>query len=90
MAGAYAAVRARQHVRADADVGAAPGVDTGRAGQEWGSWFELVGKDERLKPSMLPFFTDTFKNTLELLPKGERGQTGRRSVFVMTTLRCHI
>lgn len=49
----------------------------GPPGLEWGAWLELTHKDdERMRPSMMPFFADTFKNISDLLPKEEKEGLG--------------
>ena len=39
---------------------------------EWGGWYELTGKEDRITKSTLTFFADMFMNTPQLLPKSER------------------
>ncbi|TDL23165.1 hypothetical protein BD410DRAFT_721555, partial [Rickenella mellea] len=50
--------------------------DERTSGMEWGAWFELTGKGERITPASLAFFGDIFKSLPELIPKEERKGLG--------------
>lgn len=57
-----------------------------RPGLEWGSWLEMPREEEGggLRPSMIPFLADSFKNLPQILPKEEKSGLGARFVsFVM-------
>ena len=54
----------------------------GGGGVEWGAWFELAHKDDKLTTSSMPFFCDSFLNLPYLLPKSEPGSVGGKKRLV--------
>lgn len=55
----------------------------GGGGVEWGAWFELTDKNDRITNPSLAFLVDIFQNTPPLLPKSERvGLTSRYLVII--------
>ncbi|KAG9315955.1 thioesterase-like superfamily-domain-containing protein [Chiua virens] len=45
----------------------------GGGGTEWGAWWELLQKDDKLTASSMPFFCDSISNMPALLPESEPG-----------------
>lgn len=57
-----------------------------RPGLEWGSWLAMPCEEkDGLRPSMIPFLADSFKNLPQILPKEERKGLGARSVIAIIT-----
>lgn len=50
----------------------------GGGGVEWGAWYELTHKGDRLTTSSIPFFCDSFVNLPNLLPESEPGSVGAK------------
>lgn len=50
----------------------------GGGGTEWGAWYELTNKDDKLTTSSIPFLCDSFVNLPSLLPASEPGSTGTK------------
>ncbi|KAJ6508314.1 thioesterase-like superfamily-domain-containing protein [Mycena sanguinolenta] len=44
----------------------------GGGGLVWGAWFELIGADERITPTTIPFLADIFVNLPSLIPRDQR------------------
>ncbi len=58
-----------------------------RPGLEWGSWLEMPRELGGIRPSMIPFLADSFKNLPQILPKEERdGLEARCVVFVFLAI----
>ncbi|KIJ62533.1 hypothetical protein HYDPIDRAFT_30141 [Hydnomerulius pinastri MD-312] len=48
----------------------------GGGGTEWGAWCELTDKRDKIKPSSISFFADTFTNLPMLLPESDPNSAG--------------
>lgn len=48
----------------------------GGGGVEWGAWYELAHRDDKLTTSSIPFFCDAFVNLPILLPDSEPASMG--------------
>ncbi|KAG8214432.1 thioesterase-like superfamily-domain-containing protein [Butyriboletus roseoflavus] len=62
----------------------------GGGGVEWGAWYELAHKDDKLTTSSMPFFCDSFVNLPILLPASEPGSMGDKKRLVSSKKRRHI
>lgn len=58
----------------------------GGGGVEWGAWFELTHKDDKLTTSSIPFFCDSFVNLPKLLPQSEPGSAKGKPRLVFSRL----